>query len=237
MVREHICQQGECLLSIADRYGYASAKSLYDHPDNKSLKASRCDPLCLMPGDKVALPEKNALSVTGQTGKQHHFVITGSKAYLTMALLDYERKALSNIEFTLKLSETKTDPITGRSDDQGHIHAQVPMDAHKTELTLRIDDQDPDSDIVLDILIGHRDPVETVSGRQARLNALGNYCGTVDNVEGKYTQAALSQFKNKQFAEQTNPEAVEQRLNLLQHPSDSTISPEQKTGVAYRGHS
>ena len=56
-MRTHIVKQGECLSSLAARFGFLNWKQLYDHPANAKLRQKRPNPNILAPGDEVAVPE------------------------------------------------------------------------------------------------------------------------------------------------------------------------------------
>src|SRR5690606_17426642 len=54
--RGHRVAQGECLSTIAHRFGLESWKVLWDHPENAPLRERRKSPHVLLPGDVVAVP-------------------------------------------------------------------------------------------------------------------------------------------------------------------------------------
>lgn len=56
---EHVVRQGECLSAIAKRYGFASYRIIYDHPDNAELRRARPNPNLLFPGDVIVIPDRN----------------------------------------------------------------------------------------------------------------------------------------------------------------------------------
>lgn len=54
----HIVQQGEHIGTIAHRHRLGSVQAIWDHPDNRDLRALRGSPLVLFPGDPVRVPER-----------------------------------------------------------------------------------------------------------------------------------------------------------------------------------
>ena len=66
----HRVKQGECLTSIAARYGFADWRAIYQHPNNAELRKKRPNPSLLFPGDALFIPEKRRKTVAAQTGKE-----------------------------------------------------------------------------------------------------------------------------------------------------------------------
>lgn len=54
----HRVAPGDNLTKIAKKYGYASWRDLYFHPDNKAFRKRRPDPNKIRPGDVIALPKQ-----------------------------------------------------------------------------------------------------------------------------------------------------------------------------------
>ena len=54
-MKTHTVKQGECLSSIAHRYGFKNAGLLYDHPDNEAFRKRRPDPAVIFPGDEIKI--------------------------------------------------------------------------------------------------------------------------------------------------------------------------------------
>ena len=236
MKHSHTVQQGEDLLSIAIRFGYASVDSLYNHPDNKALREKRSDPMCLKPGDTVMLPEKETVATQCKTGCRHHFVVTRPKAYFTMSLRDINGNPLKGVDYTLIVGNGDSSRIKGKSNDKGEISEPISVTATQAELVVHMDPRDPQCDIARNVIIGGKNPVETVSGRQARLNNLGYFCGSVDNNEGEYTRSALLQYQTDHLPGQHSGELILQKLQDMQNPAHtSPLRSQGPSGVSYRG--
>src|SRR5262245_51728275 len=56
MSRTHTIQTGECISSVAYRYGFFPS-TIWDHPENAELKRLRRDPNVLYADDAVHVPE------------------------------------------------------------------------------------------------------------------------------------------------------------------------------------
>jgi len=75
MPKIHVVKQGETLGIIAEKYGFANWRALYDHPANVKLRESRPNPNLIHPGDKVFIPEKKKAVYSAQTNKAHTFKV------------------------------------------------------------------------------------------------------------------------------------------------------------------
>jgi N-acetylmuramoyl-L-alanine amidase len=192
---EHLVEQGECLSSIAEKYGFKDYRSIYDHPQNRHLRQKRPNPNVLHPGDLVFVPDKEKRKEPCSTEKRHRFVVKSATVLLRIYLKETGGKALANLNYTLAVGEQK---LKGRTDGEGLLKQEIPADVHSGKLTL------DDLGISWELEIGHLDPVddktdETVrmTGIQARLNNLGYFCGAVDGVFGPLTEAALKRFQKE----------------------------------------
>src|SRR4249920_3437269 len=92
---DHVVRQGEHLTQIAERYGF-DYKSLWNHPDNATLKRLRGNPNVLFPGDVVRVPDKRLRYERRPTGQSHQFKIVGTKLMLRLALRDFGNEPLAN---------------------------------------------------------------------------------------------------------------------------------------------
>ena len=53
----YVARSGDCLSSVALRFGMKSWKQLYDHGPNAALREARRGPNHLAPGDHVHIPD------------------------------------------------------------------------------------------------------------------------------------------------------------------------------------
>lgn len=183
----HTVQQGECLSSIAKRFGFADYRSIWDRPENTKLRALRVDPNILLPGDQVFVPDKASRVEPVATGKEHVFVLRRPKVFLELTL-QLDGEPLANKSYSLSVGAHRQ---KGTTDGQGRLKERIEPDAERG--VLRLDDPV----VEWHLRIGHLDPATEVSGVQARLNNLGHGCGDVDGLVGPRTRAALRQFQSR----------------------------------------
>ena len=60
----HSVAPGDCITSIACKYGFTDIRTLWDHPKNAHLRRIRPNPNLLDPKDQVFIPDKQQ--------KRHH---------------------------------------------------------------------------------------------------------------------------------------------------------------------
>jgi len=186
----HIVEQGECLSSLAARVGL-QAQDLHNHPANADLKKLRPYPNILAPGDIVEIPDPEQKAESASTDKTSRFVIHSPKVKLRIAMLDYLGNPYAGKRYVVTVGKQE---IRGKTASDGLIECDVPADAQQGHLRVWFDDADPAPHIDRDLLIGHLDPIDLISGVQARLDNLGFPCsdsGQIDN----FTLAALRRFR------------------------------------------
>ncbi|OJH41737.1 peptidoglycan-binding protein [Cystobacter ferrugineus] len=171
MTKIHVVKQGECLLRIARRHGFADYKKLYEHPDNAELRKKRPNPHVLFPGDEIVIPESTSakgMTVSLSTGQTHRFVLQLRTRLVRLALEDAEGKPLADTPYTLSLGDDP--PREGHTNDQGILEQRVPYAA--TRALLQCDGRS------WQLELGHLNPLEgvpdeSISGAEARLINLG----------------------------------------------------------------
>lgn len=185
----HTVAQGETLLKIAKHYGLDSAAAVYDHPDNEPFRAQRPNPDLIYPGDRIVVPDPGEQPVKqGITNRRSVFVKTTATEYLRMRLDGCQgKKALLS--------------VGGRSleatvSDAGLVEFELPEDAPATAtLQLYLTEGSSEPSHNLNVKLAYLDPVETLSGIQARCNNLGFDCGIVDGVMGSKTREGIKRFQ------------------------------------------
>jgi hypothetical protein len=71
-VRDHIVNEGETLVTIAERYGFYW-ETLWNHPENEELKKKRSEAHYVIVGDVVRIPEIREKSESCVTSRLHVF--------------------------------------------------------------------------------------------------------------------------------------------------------------------
>jgi hypothetical protein len=170
----HTVSPGECLASIAERYGFTNPRVVYDHPANEALRAARPDPNVLLAGDQVAVPERQVRTVTGATEQRHRFVVDRKLVYLRLRLLDGAGKPRAGLPYRV---EYQGQVLHGTTDGDGTVVQVVP--AYLSSALVMVKDQGRDEQYK--VALGYLDPMTSESGLRQRLANLG-YILPVDAV-------------------------------------------------------
>ena len=181
--------QGDYLSKIAKENGFPDYHVLWDHPNNAQLKQKRQNPSVLYPGDQVFVPDNEEKEESGNTEKRHTFVVNREPLKLRMVLEDIYEKPIANAQYALLI---EADVTQNKTDGQGRIEADIPLDAHEAVLVIR-GDETPFQDVAFPVKIGELDPVEEVSGQLARLNNLGYFPG--DGTDDAAFESAVEEFQ------------------------------------------
>jgi hypothetical protein len=185
---DHVVQQGECVESIAMEYGFFW-DTIWLHPNNSNLRNQRRDPNVLLPGDLLYIPEKSVESISAPTDKRHRFVRKGVPSMFRLTVMRYSRP-FANQAYTLIIDGRQ---FQGKTDNDGRLEQAIPPNAQKAKLIVGEGDEREEYYLCL----GHLDPIDTVTGIQARLNNLGFDCGTADGTLNDRTREALREFQKK----------------------------------------
>ncbi len=194
MGTEHIVNPGECLTSLAARFGFSDFAIIWNHPRNARLRKARACPNVLNPGDVVFIPDQTHKSVSGATGQTHEFVVRRLPVMLKILLQDRDGKPLPAVRYVLEVAgETRTGIIPA----DGLLQEEIPAGATRGKLTL------PTLGLDFPLQIGHLDPVDQVEpkrplliGIQSRLQNLGFYAGQITGAMNAETQTALTRFQH-----------------------------------------
>lgn len=189
---EYTVHQGECLSSIAKQYGFPDWKTIYNDDLNCDLRQARPDPNVLFPGDRVLIPDKKVKRETGPTTVVNSFLLTGEPTRLRVIIRDIDGQPLAGKKFKLTVAGKIREDFLP---DDGLLDQPIPADALEGELMVWALDDFPDYPDTWTLKLGHMDPVEKLSGVQARLNNLGYDCGPVDGMNGPLTKAAVRAFQ------------------------------------------
>ncbi len=194
--RKYTVKQGDCISSIAFKYGFFP-DTIWNDSKNSKLKQDRKDPNALFPGDSLIIPEKQLKEEQCQAEQKHRFRRKGVPERLRIQFLtgDEEEDAPRNaIPYTLDVTTKSGRPVPqkkGKTDNDGFLDEAIPSDAIKGKIVL----DEGDDEEVYEIMLGHLDPIDTISGLQARLNNLGYDCGDEDGILGPMTRNAIRNFQ------------------------------------------
>ena len=193
MSPNHIVQQGEYLSSIAEQYGLADYRILWNHPQNRQLRERRGNPNVLYPGDEVFIPEQALKEESCQTERHHTFEKAQRIPKLRLVLKDFTNRPLSNLSCELQVAG-ETYNLTTNQD--GMIEHEIPPSAKDGLLTAR----SAQGQVIMQIQlkIGGLDPVEEQTGWQARLKNLGYDAGEGGDGDPESLRAAVEEFQREQ---------------------------------------
>jgi Putative peptidoglycan binding domain/LysM domain len=186
---DYTVRQGDCIESIAHAHGLAWEK-LWDHAGNAALRERRKAHTALAPGDVVFVPERVVREVECATSQRHTFRAKGIPSQLRIRFLDH-LGAPRAAAWVLELDGQRT---SGTLDDGWLDHPMMPdVRAGTLELRWQEDGEERVETHVLEL--GHLDPLDTITGVQARLYNLGYYHGPIDGKEGEALELAVVEFQ------------------------------------------
>ena len=187
MPKEYKVKQGDCISSIAYKYGFFP-DTIWNDSANAELKDKRKDPNVLYPGDVVVVPDKQLKEESGATEQKHRFRKKGVPAMLKVRLtVNDEPRA--NVPYKLMIDGNWTE---GTTDGDGFVEESLPPGAKKGMLVVG----DADSQNVFEFNLGTVDPLDTEEGVKSRLRDLGY------NVDDDFP-GELRAFQTKEGLEPT----------------------------------
>ena len=188
---EHTVKQGDCIESVAYKYGHFW-ETVWNDAGNAELKKRRKDHNLLFPGEKVFVPEKRIKGESCATEQWHQFRRKGVPSRLRLKILD-DDEPRANEPYTI---EVNGQWFSGTTDAEGRLEQAIPPNTKFGRLLVGADqDEYP-------LNLGYVDPIDEISGVQERLNNLGFDCGTADGMLNAETRKALSEFQKKYYLEE-----------------------------------
>ena len=190
----HIVKPGENLARVAKQYKIANWRDIYHHPENTEFRKKRPNPNILFEGDEVFVPEPKQKTVYVRTGANHRFVVkTAEPQKLTFTLTDHSGNAMPNVPVRFELDGRTQTLISDRGGVVAITIENPDVNAFPLDVYSDPESEEPTHCFV--VKPGFLDPVDTVSGIQARLNSLGHECGVADGIYGKKTQSGIESFE------------------------------------------
>ena len=174
---DYVVKEGDCILSIARDQGLFW-QTIWNDPQNASLKSRRKDPNVLFPGDVVHIRDKQSKEEPRPTEQRHKFVRKGVPAKLRLQLLDRDQQPRAGLNYTIVIDG---DSRAGATDDQGRIEEPIKPNAQQAVLTIQGDDPVPET---YTINLGGVDPLTEDSGVTQRLKNLG--FGDIKSFQRKF---------------------------------------------------
>lgn len=177
MPTTHQVQQGDCISSIAARYGFLPS-TLWNDPANETLRRQRQDPNVLCAGDLVVIPDLRPKHVSRPTGRTHTFRLQRRREELKLQL---KRRGQPRAHLPYLFEVDGQVVAEGTTDAEGRLVQPIPPGARAGRLILG------DTE-AYELELGHLDPVDTESGARHRLLNLG-LLDAVDADEATWRRA------------------------------------------------
>lgn len=165
MPSSHVVAQGECMETIAHRYGFSDAQSIWDHPQNADLRGKRASRHVLAPGDVVFIPDRAKKLVNCAVEQTNKFKVQLPKRDVHVVLIDADGKPISGSPYKLRVGGIEREGKTGS--DGAICEKGFPPNVDRGDLEL------PELGIRRTLQIGHLDPHHSDSGWRQRLANLG----------------------------------------------------------------
>lgn len=186
--KTHAVVQGETLSRIAADNGFGNVHTLLDHPKNAALKKKRPNPSQLVPGDEVFIPAFEPRVESADTQKRTVFKATLPLLFLRIRPRDLNNEPVkSDVDCLLEIGEAE-DGTPIQPDDKGILEKIISPKLEKAELHIE------SKKMKMDVLVGHLDTIDTLSGQRARLNNLGYFAGFTERDRNQFRWAA-EEFK------------------------------------------
>ncbi|MBE0617307.1 MAG: LysM peptidoglycan-binding domain-containing protein [Proteobacteria bacterium] len=124
MPHKHTVRQGECLHSISSTYGFTWEK-IWRDSQNSDLRAKRRDPQVLMPGDVVAIPDRETKNESASSEQRHRFRRKAVPAKIRVQVKrDNEPRA--NVPYRIDIDGKL---VSGMTNGDGVVEVTIPPDA------------------------------------------------------------------------------------------------------------
>jgi hypothetical protein len=220
---DHTIRQGECILSIANRYGH-KWETIWDAPENQALRKERVRPGVLLAGDHVSIPDLKPKTISVPVDRRHKIVVALNLVTVRLRLMQPPPPAKDDPGAAKASGDHKTvtfdDPpppdkqddvprksaawevrvdgavlASGKSDADGYIEFKLRPEVTAAELIVEAGTL---KELRLPLALGGLDPITTVSGVKQRLYNLGFDCGDVSEEEHENFAAVAAAFQQAQ---------------------------------------
>lgn len=183
---QHEVGEGDCLATMAEQSGHFW-QTLWDLPENASLREKRQNPNVLLPGDIVTIPPLRSKVEACATGQRHVFRRKGVPAFLRLRFTR-RGKALVGLFYRLDIEGQSR---SGQLDDDGRLSIAIPPNAYRGTLYLG----EPPFEREIPLQLGQLAPITETHGVKMRLHNLGFHCGAQDDAASASLSNALHAFQ------------------------------------------
>jgi type VI secretion system secreted protein VgrG len=191
-------QQGDRLPTIASDHGFVRWQTIWDFPGNAALKDLRGNAHILLPKDKVVIPTKLARKAL-TPGGMANYVVRSKAEVLRVRFAAAEADESHPIRFRAQPEVGLETSGTLKVD--GTMEIDLPEDTRRLVVELFNEGSEPFEIHTLEI--GHLDPIQAISGVQARLANLGYYEGSINGKLDEATLLSIGAFRRLVMGEQS----------------------------------
>ncbi len=196
-MKQYTIQQGDTLLRIAKQFGLSGSKALYMHPSNAAFRQLRPDPNLIFPGDQINIPDSQPSAFSGLPDRRHVFVHSESggpeKETLRLDLKDSDGQSLSGVRATFSAGGQTLESTVSNDGILEFDLTECTETEGELQIFTSVESAAPSHRFQLQF--AHLDPIDTISGIQARCNNLGFACGAVDGTYGEATSQGVKAFQ------------------------------------------
>jgi N-acetylmuramoyl-L-alanine amidase len=193
--QRHIAQQGDCIHSLAAMHGHIW-QTLWEHPENRHLREIGRTPSQLLPGDEVVIPEVRIKDMDAQTEQTHRYRKKGSLVELRVLVTEFGLPRKNEpCHLEIGSPANRIESATGKTNADGLAVFQLSPNLTRATLVVGTEKDR------YELLIGHMDPPDTLSGKHARLENLGYSCGDLDTWDGDSDDAMNEFHREEQHSE------------------------------------
>lgn len=165
MSKSYKARTGDCIGSIAFDHGFFPA-TIWDHPENASLRRERGEGSVLKEGDIVFIPDLERKQVGKPTEAEHVFRRRGIPEILQLRFLDEEENPRCGIEYVFEIDGALR---KGKTNGEGFVKEFIPPNSVRARLTLL----DAGGEEKYTFNLGALQPISENLGVRQRLSNLG----------------------------------------------------------------
>ncbi|MEZ4324197.1 MAG: peptidoglycan-binding domain-containing protein [Polyangiales bacterium] len=200
----HTIRQGQDMQSIAWAYGRTDWRAIWEDSNNDELREACPEPMVLMPGEQVYVPEADDNQRESLPMGQRHEVVIEVPKTRFYACIQYDGVALANATVSIESGDVMME-LT--ADGSGIVDQELPallrdVTVRVTPAASSITDGVPRA-IVYTVSLGTLNPASNVTGAKQRLRNLGFYRGAIDASLGPDFGAAVALFQLTRDLDQT----------------------------------
>ena len=144
MAKKHKAANSDHISGIAKDEGFALWQSIWMEEGNADLRSKRSNPNLLFkgdrkaPGDVITVPDRKTKKKPVATDGAHKFKLPGVKPlFLRLRILNASFGPIKNADYELKIDGV-AEPRKGKTDGSGQIEEEIPPEARKAKLSVRV---------------------------------------------------------------------------------------------------